>query len=830
MLLKKMLANRLYAIGVLLLIISLGVFSIPLATTGDEAYVPIFMACMICAIAYFFIRRYSEERKGPHGTDYVLINLLLFLVSAYALNRNMEVFSATPPWMCVLLLSIGLNFIVAFYFESLPSWLRTVVLLIAGVSALLFFYLAFYLMPLYAISVPALLFFGVSIHTYIPALLLYYTFRKVAQVSRRNLHRWLPFTAGIVLAFGVCLVHAISWNSRVQTLNGIYSAALTEGSEDLPAWMQVAQGMRTDAMNERVLKSGLVYDTHMWKDGAFFSMPERSLGELARLHDPLVLVSSLLAPPLRIPEEERIRLLKTQFGARHHTEERLWTGKDLSTEHVQTQVRLWPQYRIAYTEQLITVANGAAVGWRGRQEEAIYTFHLPQGSVVTSLSLWINGQEAKGVLTTKEKADSAYHQVVGVEQHDPSVVHWQEGSRVSVRVFPVLARDRRIFKVGFTSPLAVEGGELVYRNAPFEGPDASGATEKVQLKLDGGQVNEEGRQVAFRSTPDAYAYEGSFRQGWEYRTPQKPLSTASFGWKGKRYSVAPLQAADTSVEIRALYLDADISWSAAEWDAAWKGAAGRPVYVDVDGLIRLNEGNRGDLFRELKRRRFGMFPVFRIKDPAHALLVTKGGGVSPNLEDLKGSPFFEKLKTFSKGGQPVLLLHLGRDLTDYLAALRDFRCVRYQQGDLGTLNAGLKSGRFRLDSENDNSVALQAARLQLQRSPGNGDAGAPDHLLRLFAFNHLLRQYGSGGIDNGSVDSTLVAEAREANIVSPVSSLVVLETAADYERFGIDASVKGLQNATLRGSGAVPEPHEWLLIIITAGIAFVLFIRMRAGI
>ena len=41
------------------------------------------------------------------------------------------------------------------------------------------------------------------------------------------------------------------------------------------------------------------------------------------------------------------------------------------------------------------------------QKEAIYSFQLPEGSVATSLSLWVNGIERKGVLTTKEKAKEA---------------------------------------------------------------------------------------------------------------------------------------------------------------------------------------------------------------------------------------------------------------------------------------------------------------------------------------------------------------------------------------------------------------------------------------
>jgi hypothetical protein len=70
-----------------------------------------------------------------------------------------------------------------------------------------------------------------------------------------------------------------------------------------------------------------------------------------------------------------------------------------------------------------------------------------------------------------------------------------------------------------------------------------------------------------------------------------------------------------------------------------------------------------------------------------------------------------------------------------------------------------------------------------------------------------------------------VQEAVKAYVVSPVSSLVVLETKKDYERFGIEDSKNSLRNASLQSKGAVPEPHEWALIIIA--VLVVLTIKFK---
>lgn len=75
------------------------------------------------------------------------------------------------------------------------------------------------------------------------------------------------------------------------------------------------------------------------------------------------------------------------------------------------------------------------------------------------------------------------------------------------------------------------------------------------------------------------------------------------------------------------------------------------------------------------------------------------------------------------------------------------------------------------------------------------------------------------------IDTNLVNRAKQAYVVSPLSSLIVLETQNDYDRFGIKKSKNSLGNAGV--SGAVPEPHEWALIILSLSIMAYLYFRKR---
>jgi hypothetical protein len=87
-------------------------------------------------------------------------------------------------------------------------------------------------------------------------------------------------------------------------------------------------------------------------------MPSRNFDE-EKKHDPLVVIATLFVGEVNLNEEHRIKLLETMYDSRHQAQERLWDGDDLITENINTAVRIWPQFGIAYTEKTLTVSNMA---------------------------------------------------------------------------------------------------------------------------------------------------------------------------------------------------------------------------------------------------------------------------------------------------------------------------------------------------------------------------------------------------------------------------------------------------------------------------------------
>ena len=155
------------------------------------------------------------------------------------------------------------------------------------------------------------------------------------------------------------------------------------------------------------------------------------------------------------------------------------------------------------------------------------------------------------------------------------------------------------------------------------------------------------------------------------------------------------------------------------------------------------------------------------------------------------------------------------------------RVFNYAEGSTDDLVKLLNQRLFILNQENEDIVVIDNAQMMIQKTKTPGTQQAPDHLLRLFAYNDLMRKIGADYFNNTYVQPDNINEAEKAYIVSPVSSLVVLETEKDYERFNIQQNKNSLKNASMQSSGAVPEPQEWLLIILSLGIVVYLSLNKK---
>jgi XrtN system VIT domain protein len=827
-LLKQRLKNTVYLTGLTCIIASLFFYSLPIFfNTQEETDFGFFMPNFALTIIYFFVLVFNRNKvQKEDKIHHTFLFLILFFISAWALNRSMPVFENSAGWFSALLIFTSLNYMTFALSDALPKWTTHLNSFIAGVSFITFVYLALYLLPMYGFGIIGFFLLGLSLHAFVPLLFTIYTLVLINRVSENNKKYWLSFSAGIVsvLAFVACYVGL--WNHSKSQVDNAWQES-TNNKTELPAWVNVTQKVPANFFVRKMLKTELIYSVADIASGNYFwRVPTRSFEE-ERRHDPLVMTAVFLAGTPKIGNDEKANVLESMMGLRHQGEEKLWSGNHLYTEHVNTEVKLWAACNIAYTEKTIKVTNSNTQNSWPRQEEAIYTFYLPEGGVATSLSLWINGKEEKGIMTTKEKADSAYKTIVGVESRDPSVVHWQEGNTVSVRVFPVFAGESRMFKIGITAPLQRMNGKLQYENVYFNGPAFKNADENILFDFEQ-PVNEFQLPASFTSmSRQSYIRQGKYEPIWSMQISDPGLSDCSFSFDGNTYSLLPYHKKLSPAKFEEVYLDINSAWSKDEFNKIIDLFNDKNVFVYDSELIKLQSNNKNELWERLNEKQFSLFPLFEINDPERSLLITKNPAVSPNLDDLAETGFMDKTKSFLSDAPKIKLFDLGEQLSPYLKSMKEFRVFQYDKGDIKLLTDLLIKEQFPDDLENDNHVIIHQSDMIIQKKEGITSSSGPDHLMRLFTYNHIMQKLGSGVLTNRPPDESLAEEARKAYVVTPVSSLVVLETQQDYDRFNILDAKDSLKNASLASKGAVPEPHEWALIITAALLLIVVMKRKK---
>lgn len=825
---KKFLSNLfqdpLDLTGFILIAVSTALFFFS-AQFSQQKDTHIFFINYVFSVGYFLtilihtFSRYRWHLSSGKITHTVLL-LILWFISAFSLNREMNVFDSSTNWLSVWVVLSVVALLFASRSSLLPKTINYISYFLLGTALLLFTYYAIYLIPLYPVSLIGLLAIGVSMHTYIPLLLTIVTIVLIIRASRENKKLLYLSISGFGLPVLVCAWFLAGWNSTNNTINGIINQN-TLNENKLPAWVYVSQQIDKSFLSERILKSGLVYRQASVEDMFFRGIPSANFDE-QKQHDPLVIMGTLLFDKPNLDEKERVNILKSMYNARHQAQDRLWSGDHLETISVISNVKLFPEYRMAYTEKTLTVRNHASSRWSN--QEAIYTFHLSEGSAVSSLSLWINGIEEKSRLTTKGKADTAYHEIVGVESRDPSVVHWQEGNTITVRVFPCTTDENRKFRIGITSPLSKHGNQLVYENAFFNGPAATNALETVQITQTG---NAQDLQLpaGFRQTDmGIYQTDRTYEPDWKISFKAPQLAAAVFSFDGTAYQVNDYKEKLETFISESIYLDLNSSWTEAEFNQIWSHSKSKSVYVIDNTVIKLTDSNSAEIYNRMSKQNFSLFPISAIKNPEKALIISKSTAHSPNLNELEGSVFAKELTAYCKTPKHIRFYNIGYPLSPYLKALKEFRVLNYTQGNVAKLKQLLNKHQFIKSQENEETVVIDNAALMIHKVANTAASNAPNHLLRLFAYNNIMKKVSANYFNHDYIQPDIIAEADKAYIVSPVSSLIVLETQKDYERFGIENSKNSLQNASMKSSGAVPEPHEWMLIILgLCVIAYTLF-------
>lgn len=742
--------------------------------------------------------------------------LVLFSLSAFLLNYSIPIFADFELYVKAILIGFYLSLLSLSSKESMPNSLMPIAYFFFGLGISLILYFAVYLIPVSPIAILGVVIFGFSLHLIVPIIVFCSALFVFIKTKKSKLDK-IAFSTGLGLSLLCCVFFLVKWNNLRMKLHEANATIITRPESDLPPWLSLCQEFPTDRFSQKILKGSMAFDTfdNLWNGGI-----NPGAGSLQRKHDPLINLGIALFDDLDIDNNTRVKILKSQYDLRHETQRKLWSEVNLETVDVLSNTKIFPAYRMAYTEKIISIKNTAKRQFN--QQEASFTFHLPEGSVASSLSLWIDGVEEPSRLSTKAKADSAYATIVGVERRDPALLHWQEGNTLTLTVFPCTPAEIRKFRLGVSSPLEKNGDRLKLPNVYFEGPDLSNAIETTIVEFDSDQKID-GIKFDESFKPDGvnrFIYTGSYRPYWEVECPSVPLANQSFSFEGKSYNLKEYEMQQKKFDPEIVYLDINKSWTKKEFDQIWDLVKDKMVIAFDSKTIELKEANRLEVFGKLSAKNFSLFPFYKIGNRTRSLVVSKSTLLSPNISDLEKTDFSKKLISFiGQSDEKVNLFQLGNTSSPFLKTLKELQLFNFKSGNLEILNMVLKEETFPKAEVDLNQVDFEIAQFSIERDSLSQEGSAPDHLLRLFNYNKIMDELGLDYFDKQNPKlEQLVALANEAYIVSPVSSLIVLETQKDYDRFDIKENQNSLKNASMKSSGAVPEPHEWLLIGLLLGL------------
>jgi XrtN system VIT domain protein len=772
-------------------------------------------ALVVLLFSVFTFGKKAETNTFPTRLNYLIVAVVLMQIGCFTLNVDFRVFPPSTDWLQAVLVASAAALIGLTFRDLLPEKVVAGLLFLVGIGFVVDLFFMGVLLPMMPVAFIGTVFFGLTIYLFGPLL-------KIVFITRFLLknHDFMPKTTrffgfGVVFSLIMSMTFVGFWASMAQKANAVYSKT----NDPLPSWVRIAQVLPPSVLTEKMLKSNQISRFRGGDDWSSFPTNND------RFHDPLVTIANHINPLPELSEEERSNALRAIFDAKNAAEQRLWTGDNLRLGTVETAIELHTPQRLAYTEQVLTIDNTEFNKSPWAREEAILTFRLPEGGVVSSLSLWVNGVEREGLLTTQEKAAQAYETIVGRESRDPSVIHWQEGNAVSVRVFPCTPTEARKVKIGFTTPLEVSAGKLFYRMPTLEGLPTNKASHTVSLT----GVDDFESKTKFQKNDKNYSLSTSYDADLMLSTALEPLSESFFSFQNKTYRIHEMSASETNYapfEPSEIYLDINAAWSG-DAENIWQLVKNKPVFAFVDSKkVALTEQNRTDIFKKLSELNFSIFPFHQVENPANALVISMNDRpFAPNFTDLKNTEFGEKMAEKLPKMPQVHVFTVGS--TTYLDALKQMRVTLADNGNVQKLAKILKEKTFLKNLETDETLAIAPSNMLISEEKGGGKIGgdAPDHVLRLFAYNKILATVGrhfyrkTGDVETTYFDmNDALRLAQKAHIVTPISSLIVLETQADYDRFNIKESKNALGNASLKNAGAAPEPHEWLLIILAAGV------------
>ncbi|MFB3386491.1 XrtN system VIT domain-containing protein [Flavobacterium sp. LAR06] len=745
-----------------------------------------------------------DKETYIHLTSFLILN---WFIGCFSLNTLIPIFEDLPIWVYIATFTFCIsNFFI--YRNSDESANTPYYFFFNGLSFTIILYFALYLIPVMPYSFIGIIALGLGFYGLVPALVIIIHTLTVLRYLARNRIYFISFSAGFSIVVISLLVFTIGLSLESNRIAKTAMVKSFNNNDDLPNYIAVSQNLKPNFFNEILLKKDIVYTgpDDFFSFDNFNSFSNQQFNE-RKTHNPFISIAYLFCKDPGLSNDDKINILKSNFDKRLETEEQLWSGENLFTKSIKEDIKIYSDSRLAYTEITMNIA-AAENSWQN--QEAIYSFQLPEGSVATSLSLWVNGIERKGILTTKEKAKKAYTKIVGVEYRDPSLMQWKEGNKVVVRVFPINNKTPRTFKCGFTTPLKVQDHQMNYQSLSIKGPNISNSETISRIQVVGNTKIETSKDFELKN--GFFINQSKGLDDWQATLPLNKINHNSFAWKNNIYEVKDIQKTVIPFTPSEIILDLNTNWTIKQIESI-VNLDKKNMYVFINGQkTAINKENFKAILLDFEDFHYSLLPLYKLAE--NSLIVTKSGTFSANFEDLENSNYLKKIKTETKE-RNIKVINISADINPFWQTVKEQKYADYFQTSLKNSLKMIEQHQFILFKSAKNTVNIEPAQISIQENIKDSisKSNGTNHIYRMYAFGKVLEEHVEIQGDT-LANNQYVEIAKDANIVTPISSLIVLETDDDYKKNGIEKNVNTLGNASINNDGSVPEPHEWLLIII----------------
>ena len=462
----------------------------------------------------------------------------------------------------------------------------------------------------------------------------------------------------------------------------------------------------------------------------------------------------------------------------------------------------------------------------GLPREARMQVLLPPGGVVSRLTLWVNGSPQEAAFSGTAKVAAAYKAVAVAQRRDPVLVRWIGPDRVLAQCFPVPVNGDMKIRLGITAPLDGERRlffpRFLEQNFGFRKGLATDLWVQgdTALRVDGvadGSAAGKWREVHGTLPVAAQASRHGCVSCLPATVPPVVWTRDRFAKAGEEILVrSPAPATAPAAPVRSLVLAVDTSAQLKPWQPAIVEAVARLRASGTDVALVAATDQGAAVANESMLQNLEFAGGRDNREALRLAIAEAGRRHSPVVVWLHGP----QPVAFGSCDAILQLLERGFDPPRLCSLDLAGGPNRILEG-IGRLAVPAGTGRV-LDpadlQRNLEAAAAPVPAFTYSRVPeGQAPAGSKevwDQLARWHAWETVRRETGTT-----TPRPETAALAARYQLVTPLSGAVVLETAEQYQRFGLDQ----IDANSAPAIPSVPEPSTSVLV----GIGVLLALRRR---